>query len=74
MSETTPSIEQARAAYNALKQSYEASVIQRRLGLSGQSRHSLDHIVADAGRRVKLINWLKATQAFDRQYERRGPR
>ncbi|MHA4730639.1 hypothetical protein [Ensifer adhaerens] len=74
MSEPTPSIEQARRAYEVLKQDYPAAVIQRRLGLSGQSRHSLDHIVADAGRRTRLVNWAKSAQLFDEQYERRGPR
>ncbi|MEI2301040.1 hypothetical protein [Ensifer sp. MJa1] len=67
MSEPTPSVTEAKEAYLFLKQSYEASVIQRRLGLSGQSRHSLDHIVADAGRRVRLVNWAKTMVEMERR-------
>lgn len=73
MHDPTPTKDEAKQAYAYLKTTYEASVIQRRLGL-GSSRHTIESIVADPVRRTRLVNWMKASRAFDEQYDRRGYR
>ena len=62
MSDFTPSIAEAKEAYELLKNYYSASDIQRRLGL-GSSRNTLDTILASPSRRVRLCNWAMGVKS-----------
>ncbi|MDW5313350.1 hypothetical protein, partial [Rhizobium sp. PL01] len=55
----TPSIDEARAAYETLrKHGVEAITIRRRLGLADSSA-TIDSVVSNPIRRLKLINWVR---------------
>lgn len=66
----TPSIDEARQAYELLTTRFEVGVIQRRLGLDS-TLYVIDAIVASPARRVRLVNWAKTVGVIDSRDELR---
>jgi hypothetical protein len=53
------SIADAKLAYEALRShGYDATSIRKRLGL-GDSSATIDYVVSDPVRRLKLANWMR---------------